>query len=144
MPWYHNGDACRYLYIAILTLVGAKNYVYNNAMWKDLLTSYGGDTIIYDNSGNPTSYLGDTLTWTGNQLTQHVHGQSTISYSYNESGLRTKKNISGGTETTCIGKYGVLCAMKIDTTLCIKLTRLVLRNYMDLINRKERKTHGTL
>ena len=83
----------------------------------NLLTSYGSATIIYDNSGNSTSYLGDTLTWTGNQLTQQVHGQSTISYSYNESGLRTKKSISGGTETTYIWKDGILCAMKIGTTV---------------------------
>ena len=91
-----------------------------------------------------TSYLGDTMTWTGNQLTQQVHGQSTISYSYNEAGLRTKKSISGGTETTYVWKDGVLCAMKIGTTICIKLTKLVLRNCIDLINRKERKNHGTL
>ena len=100
-----------------LVLVKTKDYTYNNSIWKDLLTSYGSATITYDNSGNPTSYLGDTLTWTGNQLTQQVHGQSTISYSYNESGLRTKKSISGGTETTYVWKDGILCAMKIGTTV---------------------------
>ena len=25
-----------------------------------MLTAYGSDTIVYDNSGNPTSYRGDT------------------------------------------------------------------------------------
>ena len=36
---------------------------------KDLLTKYGNQTITYDAQGNPTSYLGHTLTWEkGRQL----------------------------------------------------------------------------
>ena len=37
-------------------------YEYANA-WKDQLTSYGGNAITYDGAGNPTSYMGNTLTW---------------------------------------------------------------------------------
>ena len=59
--------------------------------------------------------MGDTMQWSGNQLTQQTHNGSTISYTYNESGLRTKKNVSGGTQTTYVWKDGVLCAMQSGT-----------------------------
>ena len=38
-------------------------YMYVDSTWKDLLTKYGNQTITYDAQGNPTSYLGHTLTW---------------------------------------------------------------------------------
>ncbi len=52
----------------ILTKNGV-SYTYGDATWKDLLTKYGNQTITYDAQGNPTSYLGHTLTWEkGRQL----------------------------------------------------------------------------
>ena len=33
------------------------SYSYSNADWKDLLTAYDGESITYDDSGNPTSTL---------------------------------------------------------------------------------------
>ncbi len=51
----------------ILTKNGTA-YTYDPT-WKDLLTSYNGQSIIYDAQGNPTTYLGHTLTWEkGRQL----------------------------------------------------------------------------
>ena len=51
----------------ILTKNGV-TYTYDST-WKDLLTSYNGQTITYDAQGNPLSYLGHTLTWEkGRQL----------------------------------------------------------------------------
>ena len=91
------------------------SYGYTNTTWKDLLKTYDGATIIYDNSGNPTSYRGDSMQWSNNQLTQQTHNGSTITYTCNESGLRTKKNVSGGTQTTYVWKDGVLCAMQSGT-----------------------------
>ena len=38
-------------------------YSYTDSQWGDLLTSLGGQTITYDAMGNPTSYLGKTLSW---------------------------------------------------------------------------------
>ena len=38
-------------------------YTYGDAKWKDLLTSCDSQTVTYDAQGNPTSYLGHTLTW---------------------------------------------------------------------------------
>ena len=70
-----------------------KNDVYAyDETWKDKLTSYNGQTISYDDSGNPMSYLGHNLTWTmGRQLATFDE----ISYTYNEDGLRTSKTVNG-------------------------------------------------
>ena len=43
--------------------------------------------------GNPTSYLGSSLTWEGKQLKT----VGSTSYAYDESGLRTQKTVSGTT-----------------------------------------------
>ena len=69
-------------------------YTYGDSVWKDLLTSYGGQSISYDAQGNPTSYLGHTLTWEkGRQLKSF----DTNTYTYNANGIRTSKtvNVSG-------------------------------------------------
>ena len=60
--------------------------------------------------GNPTSYLGKTLTWEGKQLEQvdKIIGDQLIRYSfaYDENGLRTKKQIfSSDTGTTQTVNY---------------------------------------
>ena len=68
------------------------SYVYSNDTWKDLLTSYNGQSITYDAQGNPTSYLGHTLTWEkGRQLKKFDN----IEYTYNANGIRTSKTING-------------------------------------------------
>ena len=68
-----------------------KAYAYD-ATWKDLLTSYDGQSITYDAQGNPTSYLGHTLTWEkGRQLKNF---DNTI-YTYNANGIRTSKTVNG-------------------------------------------------
>ena len=41
--------------------------------------------------GNPTTYRGKTLTWRGKQLTGITAGTDTITYSYDENGLRLQK-----------------------------------------------------
>ena len=73
------------------------SYVYGNDTWKDLLTSYNGQSITYDAQGNPTSYLGHTLTWEkGRQLKKFVKSDGTvIDYTYNANGIRTSKKVNG-------------------------------------------------
>ena len=71
-----------------------------NPNWGDLLTSYAGSAITYDNIGNPTLYrvLGTpyTLSWTGRQLDSvNIMGMDNTTYTYNESGIRTSKNRNG-------------------------------------------------
>ena len=69
-----------------------KVYTYGNAVWKDLLTGFDGKTISYDAQGNPTSYLGKTLTWEkGRQLKKFDN----IEYTYNANGIRTSKKVNG-------------------------------------------------
>ena len=71
-------------------------YTYGNAQWKDLLTKVGNQTITYDAQGNPTSYLGHTLTWEkGRQLKSF----DTNTYTYNANGIRTSKTVNGVTHT---------------------------------------------
>ncbi|HBL85213.1 MAG TPA: hypothetical protein DDZ99_10035 [Clostridiales bacterium] len=79
------------------TVQSTISYGYNNANWGDLLTSYNGTAITYDAIGNPLSYRGNTLTWTGRQLNTLTSGMSTYAYKYDESGIRTQKTqtISG-------------------------------------------------
>ncbi len=63
-------------------------YTYGDDTWKDLLTGYGKQTITYDAQGNPTSYLGHTLTWEkGRQLKTFDN----VRYTYNFNDVRTAK-----------------------------------------------------
>ena len=58
------------------------SYAYGNTGWKDLLTSYNGQSITYDTIGNPLSYRGMTLTWAnGRQLATLTKSGATSSYS---------------------------------------------------------------
>ena len=73
-------------------------YTYGNTNWKDQLTAYNGKTITYDEIGNATSYDGNTYTWQdGRQLKGISNNTNTITYKYNENGIRTKKIINGET-----------------------------------------------
>lgn len=68
-------------------------YEYNDSNWGDKLTSYDGQTISYDNIGNPTSYRdGMTMSWmVGRSLSQITKSNKTYSFKYNADGLRTEK-----------------------------------------------------
>ncbi len=72
-------------------------YTYGDSNWKDLLTAYNGNTITYDDIGNPlTYYNGTQFTWTmGRRLESATRSDGiTISYTYNADGLRTGKTIN--------------------------------------------------
>ena len=74
------------------------SYTYGDAAWRDLLTAYNGETISYDGIGNPTSYRGWGMTWQGGrQLASMQKDGTTISFSYNDAGLRTAKTVNGAT-----------------------------------------------
>ncbi len=73
---------------------------YDNIVWDDLLTSYNGKAITYDNAGNPLTYDGQTYVWNGKQLKEVVaqDGSKTV-FNYDANGLRTRKiqyNAEGG------------------------------------------------
>ncbi|MBE6618902.1 MAG: RHS repeat protein, partial [Ruminococcaceae bacterium] len=75
------------------------NYGYNDASWGDLLTSYGGQNITYDAIGNPLSYYNGssyTFTWKqGRRLATAVKGSNTLSFEYNDEGIRVSKTVNG-------------------------------------------------
>ncbi|MGM9680919.1 MAG: RHS repeat-associated core domain-containing protein, partial [Eubacteriales bacterium] len=98
-------------------------YTYGNANWGDLLTAYRGTTITYDSIGNPLSYYngsGYTFTWTGRRLTSAVHGSNTITYTYNDEGIRTSKTVSG-VEHIYHLDGSLIVAEEWDNKLCIYL-----------------------
>lgn len=77
-------------------------YGYDNK-YKDLLVSFDGKTISHDNAGNPLNYHGYTIggetsmnfSWAGRNLVEAVtqDGDSKFKYTYDASGIRTKKEI---------------------------------------------------
>ena len=69
----------------------------SDGAWGDLLVSYNGNLIDYDNIGNPTQYRGYSFTWTGRQLTGATKGNNTYSFTYNSDGIRTSKTVNGVT-----------------------------------------------
>ena len=75
------------------------NYGYSSD-WGDLLTSFNGETITYDEIGNPINYVGQslagedisgTMTWDGNRLTSFDDGETKYVYKYTADGYRTQK-----------------------------------------------------
>ena len=72
-------------------------YEYGNSTWADLLTSYYGTDISYDELGNPQNWIwGETLRWQyGRQLVSY---DDSVNYTYNADGLRTGKSGDRNTE----------------------------------------------
>ena len=79
-------------------VVDTITYTYDT-VWKDKLLTYdGGETITYDNIGNPLTYNGYTFTWQkGRQLASASGNGDTITYKYGADGLRTQKTVNGVT-----------------------------------------------
>ena len=71
------------------TLLSTKSYTYRSSGWTDQLIGYNGESISYDAIGNPTSYLGHSLSWSNVRRLSSYDGNT---FSYNASGIRTKKN----------------------------------------------------
>ena len=89
------------------TLIKEIDYTYTKdgkTGWNNLLTSVDLDgdktvdtneIISYDEIGNPTSYLGNTLTWYGRQLKKYLGNGNTITYTYDADGYRATKTVNG-------------------------------------------------
>ena len=64
-------------------------YTYATDGWTDQLLSYNGESCIYDDSGNPTTYRGNKVVWSrGRKMTKY--GSNT--FAYNGEGYRIQKN----------------------------------------------------
>lgn len=72
-------------------------YEYNNSNWGDVLTSYNGQNITYDEIGNPLTYRdGMSMTWkNGRQLATLTNGDTSINYGYDSDSVRTTKTVNG-------------------------------------------------
>ena len=87
-------------------------YKYDGS-WKDLLTTYNGQSITYDTIGNPLKYRDSmNFTWqNGRQLATAKKGSTTTLYSYDMDGLRQKKTVGSAATTyyyagtTLLGEY---------------------------------------
>ena len=87
------------------TTIGGISYGRND--WLDMLAAHDGVGISYDAIGNPTNDGTWTYTWQhGRQLQQMSKTGETVSFEYNEDGLRTKKTSTstGVTEYILHGK----------------------------------------
>ena len=93
---------------------------YGNSQWKDQLTSYNGQSITYDASGNPINYLGATLVWEGQRLKSYTPVSTgsgkvnSYTYNYDENGLRTQKTVNG-IKTSYYYNGSILMGMTIGT-----------------------------
>lgn len=76
-----------------------KTYGYTDSTWSDLLTNFNGQTITYDDIGNPLQYRdGMSFTWAkGRQLQGITKDGLNASYTYDENGLRISKTVNGVT-----------------------------------------------
>ncbi|MBR3475194.1 MAG: DNRLRE domain-containing protein, partial [Oscillospiraceae bacterium] len=96
------------------TPLSTVNYTYGDANWPDLMTAYDGSPISYDGMGNPTSYRGWSFTWQGGrQLKSASEGTTSLSFVYNESGLRTEKTV-GSTSRRYVYRGSALVAEITD------------------------------
>ena len=92
--------------------VNTVTYSYTDANFKNAVTQYGDDVIVYDASGNPTSYRGYTMTWAkGRQLASLSGNGKSMSFKYDNAGIRTSKIVNGvETKYTYLG--GTLVSQK--------------------------------
>lgn len=80
------------------TILESITYSYENDLWEDQLTRVNNKEITYDGVGNRTSYDGWTYTWEGGrQLSSMSKENTTITYKYDDSGIRTEKTVGDKT-----------------------------------------------
>ncbi len=77
------------------TIIKTYTYTYNTS-WKDKLITYDGKTITYDAIGNPTNDGTYSYTWEeGRQLEAMSKTGQSLSFKYNDEGIRTEKIVNG-------------------------------------------------
>ena len=73
-------------------------FTYSNSGWKDQLISVNGVDLTYDANGNVLTYGDKEYTWnSGRNLESITDGDNTYSYTYDENGIRTSKEVDGVT-----------------------------------------------
>lgn len=89
------------------SIITTDTYEYGNIDFKDQLTKYNNISITYDNIGNPLTIGTDTLTWiNGRQLNSYSNSDLSVSYKYNDAGIRVEKTVNNITYKYYLeGKY---------------------------------------
>ncbi len=78
------------------TAINTIPYVYNSGSSPDAVTKYGDETMHYDLNGNAMTYRGYTMEWAkGKQLSELSGNGITMSFKYDNNGIRTKKTVNG-------------------------------------------------
>lgn len=67
-------------------------YAYDSE-WKDLLVSYNGETITYDEIGNSLAYRGYDITRNGRQLRNMHKLEQIFASTSDENGMRVGKRV---------------------------------------------------
>ena len=61
---YENTSISDAYNLSLIHISTSNAYEYNNSTWGDVLTSYNGQSITYDELGNPLTYRdGISMTW---------------------------------------------------------------------------------
>jgi len=97
-----------------VTPVNTVSYTYGDSQWGDLLTAYDGNTITYDEIGNPL-YDGEWIyTWQhGRQLASMRKGAAAAwYYTYDANGMRTQRT-NGSTTYSYIYDGSLLSQMTV-------------------------------
>lgn len=113
------------------TLYSTVTYGYNDADWGDLLTSYGGDSITYDEIGNPIkienpdNYGNEIfMEWDGRELAKYyvssIVPYNICTYTYNDEGIRTSKTVDGVTHYYYLSGSQII-AEEWNNILCLYL-----------------------
>ncbi|MBQ6815275.1 MAG: RHS repeat-associated core domain-containing protein [Lachnospiraceae bacterium] len=70
-------------------------YEYKSSINSDVLTSYNGNTIVYDQIGNPLTYYdGTNIYWEGRELKGISNDDNEVEYTYDYYGRRTTKTVN--------------------------------------------------
>ena len=80
------------------------------------------NTVSYDEMGNPTRYLGATMTWAGKQLKYWCKSGKYVNFAYNEDGIRTLKN-SNGVVTNYYYNGSLLIGMTVGSGSSTRILR---------------------
>mgnify|MGYP003200203507 CR=1 FL=1 len=75
--------------------IKSTSYGYSNSEWRDLLTSFNGQAVTYDEIGNLITFGSKTFEWCGRQLERITDGDNTYVYAYNTDGDRVSKTVNG-------------------------------------------------
>ncbi len=88
-------------YTAESVAINEDVYVYDSA-WKDKISRVNGNAMTYDLIGNLLTYDGKTHTWiAGRKLATFQNADYSLSFTYDENGLRSSKTVNhNGTNKT--------------------------------------------